>query len=41
MTPEVTVLALAALLQILQFCLMAVPTNVELAPGKTDRKSVV
>ena len=42
MTPELTALALAALLQVLQFALMAVPTNLELSPGKTlsprDRK---
>jgi uncharacterized MAPEG superfamily protein len=35
MTPELTVLALAGLLQVLQFVLMAVPTNIELGPGKT------
>lgn len=35
MTPELTVLALAGLLQILQFVLMAVPANLELGPGKT------
>ncbi len=35
MTPELTVLALAALLQGLQFVLMAVPANLELGPGKT------
>ncbi|KMW58450.1 inner membrane protein [Candidatus Rhodobacter oscarellae] len=35
MTPELTALTLAALLQVGQFFLMAVPTNVELAPGKT------
>lgn len=35
MTPEVTVLALAGLLQIAQFVLMAVPANLELGPGKT------
>ena len=35
MTPELTVLALAALLQCVQFCLMAVPANIELGPGKT------
>lgn len=42
MTPELTALALAALLQVLQFVLMAVPTNIELPKGKTlsprDRK---
>lgn len=42
MTPELTALALAALLQVVQFVLMAVPTNIELTPGKTlsprDRK---
>ncbi|WP_299599555.1 MAPEG family protein [uncultured Tateyamaria sp.] len=35
MTPELTALALAALLQVLQFALMAVPTNIELPQGKT------
>lgn len=35
MTPELTVLALAALLQGVQFVLMAVPANLELGPGKT------
>ncbi|MEJ8561533.1 MAPEG family protein [Yoonia sp. GPGPB17] len=35
MTPELTVLGLAALLQGVQFCLMAVPANIELGPGKT------
>lgn len=35
MTPELTVLALAALLQIFQICLMAVPANIELGPGET------
>ncbi|MFQ1699309.1 MAPEG family protein [Loktanella agnita] len=35
MTPELTVLALAGLLQGLQICLMAVPANLELGPGKT------
>mgnify|MGYP001821220935 CR=1 FL=1 len=35
MTPELTVLALAALLQAAQFTLMAVPANLELGPGKT------
>ncbi len=35
MTPELTVLALAALLQGFQFILMAVPANLELGPGKT------
>ncbi|WP_299499770.1 MAPEG family protein [uncultured Roseobacter sp.] len=35
MTPELTVLALAALLQAVQFVLMAVPANIELAPGET------
>jgi len=35
MTPELTALALAAILQVLQFALMAVPTNIELPPGKT------
>ena len=35
MTPELTVLALAGLLQGLQFALMAIPANLELGPGKT------
>lgn len=35
MTPELTVLALAALLQIFQICLMAVPANLELGTTKT------
>ena len=35
MTPELTVLALAGLLQGVQFVLMSVPANMELGPGKT------
>lgn len=35
MTPELTALTLAALLQVVQFVLMAVPANLELGPGKT------
>lgn len=35
MTPELTVLALAALLQAFQFVLYAVPANRELGPGYT------
>ena len=35
MTPELTALTLAALLQIIQYVLMAVPANLELGPGKT------
>lgn len=35
MTPELTVLAFAALLQGVQFFLMAVPANLELGTGKT------
>ena len=35
MTPELTALTLAALLQVVQFVLMAVPANFELGPGKT------
>jgi uncharacterized MAPEG superfamily protein len=35
MSPELTALALAALLQVVQFFLMAVPTNLELGPDKT------
>ncbi len=35
MTPELTVLALAGLWQVVQYVLMAVPANLELGPGKT------
>lgn len=35
MTPELTALTLAALLQVLQVVLMAVPANMELGRGKT------
>lgn len=35
MTPELTVLALAGLLQVVQFMLMSIPANLELGPGKT------
>ncbi|MBM9594801.1 MAPEG family protein [Roseitranquillus sediminis] len=35
MTPELTVLALAGLLQGVQFVLMSVPANLELGPRKT------
>lgn len=35
MTPELTVLALAALLQMVQFILYAVPANLELGTDKT------
>ena len=35
MTPELTVLALASLLQYVQFVLMAVPLNIQLGPDKT------
>lgn len=35
MTAELTVLALAALLQVVQFVLMSVPANLELGPAKT------
>lgn len=35
MTPELTALTFAALLQVVQFALMAVPTNLELGTGKT------
>ncbi|WP_044044178.1 MAPEG family protein [Octadecabacter antarcticus] len=35
MTPELTILALAGLLQTLQFALMAIPANLELGPAKT------
>ena len=36
MTPELTVLALALLLQGLQFVAMSVPANIEVGPGKTS-----
>ena len=35
MTPELTALTLAALLQVIQFALMAVPANLSLGAGKT------
>lgn len=35
MTPELTVLALAGLLQVIQYALMSVPANLELGVGKT------
>jgi uncharacterized MAPEG superfamily protein len=35
MTTELTVLALAALLQMVQYVLMSVPANLELGPAKT------
>ncbi|MFM2390745.1 MAG: hypothetical protein RLZZ437_2300 [Pseudomonadota bacterium] len=35
MTPELTALALAGLLQCLQFALMSIPANLELGVGKT------
>lgn len=35
MTPELTVLALAGLLQVAQFVLMAVPANLQLGPDYT------
>lgn len=35
MTSELTALTLAALLQVVQFCLMAVPANLELGAGRT------
>lgn len=35
MTPELTVLALAGLLQVVQFFLMAIPVNLQLGPEKT------
>ena len=36
MTPELTALALAGLLQALQFTIFAIPANVELTPGYTS-----
>ena len=35
MTPELTALTLAALLQVVQYGLYAVPANLELGPGYT------
>lgn len=35
MTPELTALALAGLLQVVQFVLMAVPANLQLGPRRT------
>ena len=35
MTPELTALTLAALLQVVQYALMSVPANLELGVGKT------
>ena len=35
MTPELTVLALAGLLQVLQYVAMSIPANLELGVGKT------
>ena len=35
MTPELTALALAGLLQVVQYALLSVPANVELGPAKT------
>ena len=35
MTPELTALTLAALLQVLQFAIMSVSANIDLGPGKT------
>lgn len=35
MTPELTVLTLAALLQVVQFALYAIPANMEIGPGYT------
>ena len=35
MTPELTVLALAGLLQVVQVVLLAIPANLELGPGYT------
>lgn len=36
MTPELTALTLAALLQVLQYLLFAIPANLELGPGYTS-----
>lgn len=35
MTPELTILTLAALLQVVQFTIMAIAANLEIGPGKT------
>lgn len=35
MTPELTILTLAALLQVIQFSLMSVAANLDVGPGKT------
>jgi uncharacterized MAPEG superfamily protein len=35
MTPELTALTLAALLQVVQFVLVSIPANLELGPAKT------
>ncbi|SMX31126.1 MAPEG family protein [Actibacterium lipolyticum] len=35
MTPELTALTLAGLLQVIQFALMSIPANIELGQGKT------
>ncbi len=40
MTPELTALALAGLLQAVQFVLMAVPANLELGPGYTSPRAI-
>jgi hypothetical protein len=39
MTPELTALTLAALLQVVQFVLMSVPANLELGPTKTASRA--
>ena len=36
MTPELTILTLAALLQVAQYVMFAVPANLELGPGYTS-----
>ena len=36
MTPELTALALAALLQVVQYALFAIPANLELGTGYTS-----
>ncbi|WP_294610127.1 MAPEG family protein [uncultured Roseovarius sp.] len=36
MTPELTALTLAALLQVVQYILFAIPANLELGPGYTS-----
>ena len=41
MTTELTVLTLAGLLQVIQFALMAIPANLELAPAKPCPRAIL